>query len=138
MGMDGVRRWWFVRVRACGCALCVLVRSENCSHWLSIRARGGTFPCGTCIPHTMPECIVTSSEGDKARRAKERVWRPSCSRSGEGEWRGRVPFTRSAKFAVKSKKAITGYQGLLFSSSPMRAGSTEGREKECVRERAHP
>ena len=68
-------------VRACVRALCVLVRSENCSHWLSIRARGGTFPCGTCIPRTMPECIVTSSEGDKARRGRERAgawWRTSC------------------------------------------------------------
>ena len=117
-------------VRACVRALCVLVRSENCSHWLSIRARGGTFPCGTCIPRTMPECIVTSSEGDKARREEGRGawWRTRrADRSGEGEWRGSVPFTRSAKFAVKSKKAITGYQGLLFSSSPMRAGKHRGR-----------
>ena len=59
--------------------------------------------------------------------ARERGGERRADRSGEGEWRGSVPFTRSAKFAVKSKKAITGYQGLLFSSSPMRAGKHRGR-----------
>ena len=130
-------------VRACGVrALCVLVRSENCSHWLSIRARGGTFPCGTCIPRTMPECIVTSSEGGKARRGRTRREKEVCDRRAAGlgkeSGEGVFPLRGRLSLQLKVKKPSQGIRDFCFHHRRCVRGSTEGREKACVRERTPP